>query len=205
MNSCQAREIGYAQWITLKGPSKETSWGGVERFEIEELWSKEALEEIIKELRKKKIKGFRIPKESSDHSHPRGVLEKMGLKVIQDRHTQRHVRNIILSGEDQWPVLAELAIDSVTYHPEDGEIRHHEIEIEAKIRDGKTAVKAVAESLLEKNSDALKEWAHSKLATGKAIKHLSKKGALEGLIDSNNNLKPSAYDKIDGYLKSNKK
>src|SRR5208283_5370781 len=44
------RRIGSELWITLKGPAKQTEWGGRERAEIEAPWSKEALAGVAKEL-----------------------------------------------------------------------------------------------------------------------------------------------------------
>jgi hypothetical protein len=46
----------------------------------------------------------------------------------------------------------------------------------------------------------LKDWPHSKLATGKAIEELSERGDLQGMADENGNLNKDAYEKIDGFL-----
>jgi hypothetical protein len=98
-------------------------------------------------------------------------------------------------------VLAELAIDSVVYYFGGQEIHHHEVEVEAKERGSSSVIKTVAESLVAMYRPALRRWDHSKLATGKAIEQMLREGALEGLLDAHNNLKPVAYDKIDDYLK----
>ena len=136
-----------------------------------------------------------------DRVHPLEVMTSLGLEVIQDRETHRQVRNIVFVGEESRSALAELAIDSVVYHFGDQQICHHEVEIEAKVEDGSTALKTVIESLVAMYGSALRRWDHGKLATGKAIEKLLSEGALEGLLDINNNLKPVAYDRVDDYLK----
>jgi len=196
----RVRKIGATHWITLKGPSRQTDLGGLERLEIEEPWSQDALTGIINELRSR---GISLPEHLEDFgpSHPLEVMPRMGLKVIQNRETHRQVRNLCTNGEGSHLVLAELAIDSVIYHFGDQKICLHEVEIEAKTREGAKALMIVIESLLAMYEPTLRKWIHSKLASGEAIEKLLKKGALEGLIDMNNNLKSAAYEKIDDYLK----
>ena len=41
------RTIAGAQWMTLKGPSRHTDWGGVERLEVEVPWSLDAASEVL--------------------------------------------------------------------------------------------------------------------------------------------------------------
>ena len=193
------REIGGSRWVTLKGRSQLTDWGGVERLEIEALWSEDALTRVVKELMDRKIKMLQ-QRQDFDYDHPMDVMTSLGLEVVQDRRSYRKVRNIVLIGEQSSPVLAELAIDFVVYHFRDQKICHHEVEIEAKVVDGSTVLKTMIESLVAMHGPVLRRWDHSKLATGKAVEKLLSEGALEGLLDINNNLKPIAYDKIDNYL-----
>ena len=44
------RLIGADPWITLKGPARETKWGGRERAEIEGRWSRTILARVEAEL-----------------------------------------------------------------------------------------------------------------------------------------------------------
>ncbi len=196
----RVREIDATHWLTLKGPSQETNWGAAQRLEIEVPWSQEALTKVVKELIDRGIKMLR-QHQRFDYAHPLEVMISLGLEVIQDRETHRQVRNVVPIGDETNPVLAELAIDSVAYHFGDQDICLQEVEIEAKRRDVSEALQTVIESLLGMYEAALQKWAHSKLATGKAIEKLLSEGALNGLIDTNNNLKPVAYDKIDNYFK----
>ena len=203
----RVRYIGAMCWIALKGPSRSTNWTGVERLEIEELWSKnafimmlEGMKKLLKERELKKLMGKKIKmlQQRQDFAHPVvDIMKSLELEVVQERKTNRQIRNIVLSKSG--PVLAELAIDSVDYHFSNQTICHYEVEIEVKVREG-SVIETTSESLVEMYGTTLRRWNHSKLATGKGVENLLYEGALEGLLDSNNNLKPVAYDKIYDYL-----
>jgi hypothetical protein len=194
------REFGETRLITLKGPSQLTDWGAVERLEVEQQWGQDALMAIIEELGNKKIHLPGVPQDFNV-TNPLAAMTHMGLKVIQNRHTQRQIRNIVFANNDDSPVLAELAIDSVVYDFDNQKLRHYEVEIEAKMQDGANVLKPVIEELDKTFEPILRVWGYSKLATGKAINELLIRGDLEDFFDSSNNLKPGAYDKIADFLK----
>jgi len=193
-------ETRAGRWLTLKGPSRPTDWGGMERLEIEAPWSEEALVRVTKALMDRGI-GILSQHQGFDYAHPLEVMTGLGLKVIQNRETRRQVRNIVSVGEEGSPVLAEMAIDTVVYHFGPQGVYHYEVEVEAKAESGSAVVKTVIESLVAMYGPALRRWDHDKLTTGQAIEKMLSEGALEGLLDGNGNLKPMAYDKIDAYLK----
>jgi inorganic triphosphatase YgiF len=195
----RVREIGANRWITLKGPSQQTDWGGVRRLEIEEPWSQDALTKVIKQLMDRKIKVLKQYNDF-DRTDPLDVMTSQGFKVIQDRENYRQVRNVVVKGQEDGPVPAEMVIDSVAYRIRDQKIFHYEVEIEAKLKAGTEVLKTAIANLVEMFAPALRKWNYGKLITGKTIEKLISEGALEGLIDLNNNLKPAAYDKISGYL-----
>jgi inorganic triphosphatase YgiF len=191
------RRTGNDVWITLKGPSKQTQWGGRERVEVEALWSKTSLALVEVELSRQGIE-LNLHGEDLKRSDPMEVMTSAGLVIIQRRDTRRHA-SAVISGTDG-VVQAELAADSVAYFFPETEILHYEVEIESKGPNGTTAAEAIAEYLLAEYSRELKRWRHDKLATGWAIKELLTAGSLDGLLDLNNRLKPTAYDRIDEYL-----
>jgi inorganic triphosphatase YgiF len=196
----RVREIGTTLWVTLKGRSEPTDCEGcAERLEIERLWSKDALARVLAELVNR---GIKVPQQHQDldYAHPLDVMAGLGLEPVQDRESHRQVRNVVAAGEKSNSVLAELAIDSVVYHFGGQGIRHHEVEVEAKGGGSSAVIKPVVESLVATYGAALRRWDHSKLVTGRAIEKMLNEGALEGLLDIHNNLKPVAYDKIDDYL-----
>lgn len=192
------RRIGTDLWITLKGPSKQTEWGGRERAEIEALWSKTSVAEVEAELSRHGIE-MDFPGEDLEHSDPMEAMTSAGLVVIQRRNTRR-AASAVISGTDGM-VQAELAADSVAYFFPETEILHYEVEIESKGPNGPAAAVAIAEYLLAEYSPELKRWRHDKLATGWAVRELLTGGSLEGLLDVNNRLKSAAYDRIDEYLR----
>lgn len=197
------RESNMTHWITLKGPSRSIGWeGGEERLEIELLWSNGALTKILKELAARKV-NLLSPGLDLNNIHPLDIMGRLGLTVVQDRELHRKIRNIIVVDGEGSSILAELAIDSVVYHFNDQSICHHEIEIETKAKGNFTVLKTVIGSLMAMYGPMLRKWCHSKLITGKVIEKLLDEGALDGLLDVNNNLMPRAYDKIDEYLKRN--
>lgn len=193
------RQIGAAHMITLKGASQPTDWGGMERLEIEAPWSPDALNRIVNELLERRIETL-DQRQYSDRAPPLEAMTSLGLEIIQDRETLRRVRDMVAAGQESRGALAELAIDSVIYQFGDRQVHHHEVEIEAKAENVSAALKTAMEMLVATYRPALREWDHSKLATGKAIEKMLREGALEELLDINNNLKPVAYERIDDYL-----
>lgn len=197
----RVREIGETCWITLKGPSQPTAWKrGVKRLEIEAIWSEEAVTRVVEELMVRGIKVLQ-PWQDIGDVQPLDVMASIGFEVVQDRESHRRIRNI-LEGKKGSPVLAELAIDSVIYHFGSRKVCFHEVEIEAKAEEGSAVIETVVESLVTTYRPALRVWDYSKLATGKAIEELLKMGAIQELLDVNNNLKPAAFDKLSDYLKT---
>lgn len=191
--SLRFRQINHESKLTLKGGGEETDWGALRRTEIESPWSLEALRNVLRE-----IEGF----ESADitglpESDPVAALQKLGLKIIQERKTDRTVRNILGSHDT---LLAELALDRVTYQFGQRQILHHEIEVEA--RGGNVdAVRKIVESLKSLDDMKLRPWAYSKLATGKAIEELISSQAFDL---TGPGLSPELYDKVEEYLKTYK-
>jgi len=171
----------------------------VERLEIEETWSENAVRRVVRELRNRSVELPQLPQDF-DRAQARDVMTSLGLEMIQDRETHRDIRNIVFVGREKGTVLAELAIDSVAYNFRGQKIRHHEVEIEAKAEDGSEAIERVTKGLMEMHEATLRPWKYSKLATGKAIEKLLGEGTLEGLLDINNNLKPVAYERIEDLL-----
>jgi len=192
------RRIGSNLWIALKGPAKETEWGGLERPEIEALWSGKALACVKAELSSQGI-DLEFQVGESEHLGPLQAMTLAGLVVVQRRNTRR-VASAVISGRDG-AVQAELAVDSVVYFFPGREILHYEIEIETKGPAGPNAVEAIAEYLLARYSSKLRRWVHDKLATGWAIQALLADGSLESFPDRENHLQPAAYNNIDEYLK----
>lgn len=192
------REMEPMIWMTLKGPARSTGWGAVERLEIEELWSKNALTGVIEALRANGI-ATSLQEPDGHPAAPLKCMRTMGFQVIQDRETLRRVKNVMASEEAEGPEVAEMVIDSVQYHFDGQTVCHHEIEIEAKSKCGVAVVKDVSESLMCLFGSSLRIWNYGKLVTGKMIERMIRGGVLDELIDADRNLLPRAYQKMEGF------
>ncbi len=192
------RQVNGKTLITLKGPSRRN--GAIRaRLEIEAVWSQKALVRVLRELR---ARGVRVRAESEEFEIDDALetLEELDFQIIQDRQTRRLVRNILKKNSTRKVVVAELVIDSVSYHFGKQIVHLHEIEIESKIRNGNAAGLAkLVNDLVEMYQPALREW-ESKLATGRAIAELSKDRVFKKLIGRGGNLKPAALDAIGKHL-----
>lgn len=196
--SLRIRNVNNNSLITLKGAPDFTDWGGTDRPEIENNWSKTALERIEQELNQLKIPF--APAEKFYSQKPVEMLEHMGFQIIQNRQTVRQLRHVVDPGEEDSPLLAEFALDCVTYHFENLAVHHREIEIEAKADGNEIILKAIVDDLLESFPGKLRPWIYSKLATGKAVEQMARAGILENLLDSGRNLVGTAYEIIENYL-----
>ena len=160
-------------WITLKGPSRPTEWGGLERVEIEALWSRDALNQVLREVDNLKASS-EARAETFDLSDPVETMKSLGFEIIQKRSLQR--RGKAVTEQRGGPENAELAIDEVTYQFPSAYIIHSEVEIEAKSGSSPLAVQELADELIQLYGPELQRWRHSKLATGRAVEELLSSG-----------------------------
>lgn len=186
------------RWITMKTHPRRTLWGGMVRSEMEVPWSPDALEKVISELKIPPAQSP-APKGEEAASDPIGFLKGKGLVPIQHRETQRQVRGVT-SGSNPASLLAELDLDSVLYDFDGQKIRMFEIEVESKSEKGPSVVKSVTRSLKGEYGALLRSWRHGKLATGNGIIRMLNAGELSPLIDSENRLRPAAFEKLNRIL-----
>jgi inorganic triphosphatase YgiF len=185
-------------WITLKGPSRPTEWGGLERVEVEALWSRDALNQVLREVDNLKASS-EARAETFDLRDPVQTMKSLGFEIIQKRSLQR--RGKAVTEQRRGPEIAELAIDAVTYQFPSAYIIHSEVEIEAKSGSIPLAVQELADELIRLYGPELQRWPHSKLATGRAVEELLFAGKLNGLMKGNR-LLPRAYPVINELLGS---
>lgn len=196
------REINGKILLAIKGPTHAVSGGSqMERYEIECEWSKDALIKILRVLQNQKIP---LNEPSFDNLvDPIDIMNNIGLEVIQDRKTQRIVRNV-LHPEKNFNEIAELAIDRGIYHFRDRDIQYYEIEIEAKNDEDSAALNSLVKELQIMFGPQILIWKYSKLAMGMAIENLLKAGLIVKYIDRKEFLKPEAYNVIKSYLESHR-
>ena len=187
----RTRRVGGELLISMKSNPEPMPKIGVRRNEFESAWSNQSLAKIVKAL---KIKGLpRKPLTSS--LAPSRVLARLGLKMIQERHMTRDVRDIFGRDKSRNRRIAELDIDRVTFQG-DPKFQVFEVEIEAKAAGSLKSIQTIAAELESNYPGFLRVWPHGKLVTGLAIQRLSKEGALDGYFQ-NGRLEPEAFGIID--------
>jgi inorganic triphosphatase YgiF len=189
------RESDGSPFIALKGPQEEDDSGIVARLEIEDAWSPEAFDKILREL---SLHGFstavaRKPKRLLD---PFRQMEAAGFQLIQTRKTSRRTIDIVKLPQNVRAV--EMAVDVVEYRFEAGRIRHYEVELESKSEVGPEAIRDIMRHLQAAFGGELKIWPYSKLATGAALDRLLQDRSI--VVSENASLAPSDYEKIEALL-----
>ncbi|MBI5572598.1 MAG: CYTH domain-containing protein [Desulfomonile tiedjei] len=183
--------------FALKGPSRRTEWGGVERIEIEAAWSEEASRRISDELTSRGV-AVPVPPAPDPNIPPVGAMKQAGFQVIQARRTRRDLKLVLRASGGE--ALAELVVDLVRYSFLGREFWHWELEIEAKSPVTAAQTQALADLFLAEYSPELRRWNHGKLLTGLVLAKLLQAGMLEGLVRPDNTLTAAAYDRLEQYL-----
>ena len=189
------REINGAHLIALKGPSRITESGIVERFELEDAWSPETFLQILEEIRSEGY-NFDIHEESREFSDPIRKIEAAGFRLIQARETLRRLIDVFTFPQNSR--MAELAVDTVNYRFNTTTIKHYEVELESKSEFGAEVVETIARKLQSFFKTELRLWPHSKLAIGWALESLLED---ESFRIATKNLNDLGYEKIDAMLK----
>ncbi len=192
------REINGAVFISVKSGAKLTQ-GGIRRKETELPWSNGNLARTARELHLKRLAETNATQ--SPDLGARGSLVEMGLQVTQERQTRREVRDITSELDPTGLVLAELALDRVTYHFQHEDVSIFEVEVEAKAKNSALMVRDVTEKLLSTYNPMLQRWTHGKFVTGNAIGRLLRTGVLQGLLNDSV-LRPEGLDSVDHFIRS---
>lgn len=198
--SLRCRFINSECLITIKGKTQLTSWGGIQRLEIEKPCSKASLESIRDKLKSLGMTLADVPV-VYNKENPLQSMQNWGLQVIQDRHTLRHSRSIISSAKSK-RLLGEISVDRVIYLYSGIRIIHHEIEIEAKRNDGIKAVQRIAQELKNQLPQELRFESFSKLTLGILLEKFSDKNNIRPYLDQFGQLLPDAYDWISTEAKN---
>lgn len=183
--------------VTLKGPSCQSRWGGVERTEIEAPWSREAIRRILGELALESPPTLEIA--DLDKEDPTIFMLSLGFEVIQTRQVKRLVKDLLSPGSES--VVAEMAVDRVCYVYSATEVLHWEIEIEGRRDSPDVSLEGLANQLVEGFGQALLKWDHGKLATGLTLEKLVADPSAREAILSGNRVTPQAYTTVDALLR----
>ncbi|GIW40930.1 MAG: hypothetical protein KatS3mg076_1507 [Candidatus Binatia bacterium] len=159
----------------------------LEREEFEIPWSPSALGKFRESLARR---GVRLGPPGGAAAGPRAALLALGLVVVQERRTERVVREVFLGTTR----VAEFDLDEVEYRLRSGSVVHREIEVEKKAEPD--VLGEFRAWLLARYGNALRPWPYSKLATGFALERLEGKG-----VRLRGPLPPRAYELLRRELR----
>jgi len=194
------RSVDGSWYITRKGPGRQVEPGTVDRSELELPWSIEVLPRVLgPEL----APGPSVekPESAAEARDPVRSMQRRGLVVVQDREAHRQ-RRAVIPAKRARGLVAELAIDAVTFKLSHGRVRLYEVEVELKAPGEAGAVHAVVEALEQRYPSELRRWPYGKLPTGRALEALEKTGALGGLLGADGGLIPRGCARIEEHLRS---
>ena len=195
------REIDGSLFISVKSHTRRTLRGATARREIEVPWSKQNLLSHIKDLELEA--DLALPERQFSDADPLAAMEATGLQLVQDRETRREVRDVSSERKPDL-VLAELAIDRVTYHIGNHNISIFEVEVEEKAKGSSSVISDLTKALLQAYQPSLQKWSHGKFVTGLAIQRLLETEPADNLLGQDR-LKPEALGTIDRALRSTRK
>ena len=187
--------------ITLK-ILKTTTNSYSERIEIEDIYSKEMLNQIIL-----KINLYLNLHIFNDHLKyhnidPKLNLLNLGFKIIQTRQTHRKIVNAISKSSNQTEF--EFVFDTTTYIFDNNKnITNLELEIELKLSNNIPVLNKFVRQI-KINQPLFKFWPYNKLLTGKVIEMLLDNHELKENKDYDEKkiLTLAGLDKIELFIKS---
>ena len=187
--------------ITLK-ILKNTTKNYSERIEIEDIFSKEILNQIIAKISSHLNLNIVNTSLKYDSTDPKLNLINLGFKTIQNRHTHRKIINA--TGKNSAQTEYEFVFDTTTYifDNHNNSITSIELEIELKFSKNITVLDNFVRKL--KMNPSLKFWPYNKLLTGQVIETLLNNHELKENKDYDDKkiLTLSGLEKIELYIKS---
>jgi len=186
--------------ITLK-ILQNTTENYSKRIEIEDVYSKEMLDEII--LKINSYINLNILKSPLKYHHidPKLNLIKLGFKIIQNKQTHRKIVNAINKRSNQTEF--EFVFDTTTYiFNNNNNITNIELEIESKLSKNEAILNDFVREL-KLNQTLFKYWPYNKLLTGKVIEILLSNSELKENKDYDDKriLTLSGLEKIELFIK----
>jgi hypothetical protein len=136
-----------------------------------------------------------LPDPAHDWENPKTIISLMGFIGEQTRSTVRRPRDVA-RGSAAGSIVAELVIDSVVYFLQAGEVKHHEIEVEAKGVGTVDDIQKVSNTLLEILPGSLREWHFGKRATGRAVATILAEQGRSKTLSPSGDLLPGSYDQV---------
>lgn len=181
----------------MKGQAAILDWGGINRLEIEEEWSPESLQKVLNIIPDLKydpndLHSFFLP------DNPVKTLKRLDFKIVQDRITQRDMRDVIMQKHHE--LLAEFVVDEVHFQTPAGKVIHYEVEIEALEEKSVGHVHKLLQELQTRYPDDLRIWLFSKLETGEVIYQHANDLRKNSFINKDHSISTEGYERIANLL-----
>jgi inorganic triphosphatase YgiF len=170
--------------------------GAVVREELEFPWSKQCLDHAATIIQDPPTNPVKVPSHMNSAPH---CLACLGLFPIQSRETTRLVFDVSCASTEE--IMAELALDEVSYSICGCSILHYEIEVESRSFSTEHQMVLFTDLLRNTYPHKLMRWDHNKLITGIAMEKLMKDGRIASVPGKIIRLSRSSYDVIDAFLK----
>ncbi len=159
------------------------------RPELELAWSPQALRRVVELIRNEGVPLPAMP--SSAGLDAAEAMKSLGLQPFSSRRVERKARAV---RDASGRVVAETAIDAVTFLVNGVEVRHFEIECEAKGPGDAETVQSILDRLKQRFA-FLQLFEYSKLDIAEGLERLAVDSRLAEYLD-HGVLKPTAYDEI---------
>ena len=196
--SLRTRRLDGILLISTKSDVRRVAGNIIRRRELELPWAYDSVRRLARKL---KLETPTTSVSQFQNTPVSRTLATMGLKAIQERQTQREVRDVFRRNNRTTSILAEMAIDKVTYAFENVNVVLSEVEVEAKSARSLADVREIADALVSKYHPMLRQWFHGKFVTGLAIRKLLENRTLQSYL-LNGDLKPEAFELIDRTVRS---
>ena len=196
--SLRTRKLRGTLLVSTKSDIRKIAGNMIRRREMELPWSYNSVRLLAKTL---KLKTPLMPVSQFRRIPVTEALASMGLEMIQQRRTRREARNVVRRGKTPSSILAEMAIDRVTYILNNTKVGLSEVEVEAKSPKGLATVQDIANALISKYHPNLRQWFHGKFVTGFAIRKLLETKQFHSYI-LKGELRPEAFDLIERTIGS---
>ena len=196
----RTRRVGGTQLISSKSDIRRIAGAIIRRREMELPWSYNSVRLLARNLG---LKTTAMSVSRFQDAPAPNILTTIGLDAIQERRTSREARDVIGRGESSASVVAELAIDTVTYIFNRAKVGLSEVEVEAKAAKSLGSVRGIADALVSMYRPNLQHWSHGKFVTGLAIRKLLETKAFQSYL-VNRRLKPEAFELIDRTVRYQK-
>lgn len=196
--SLRTRRQGRILLISTKSDVRKVVGNIIRRRELELPWAYDSVQRLARKL---KLETPTISVSQFQNTPVSRTLATMGLKTIQERQTQRVVRDVVRRDRRTTSILAEMAIDKVTYAFENVNVTLSEVEVEAKSARSLAGVREIADVLVSKYHPVLRQWFHGKFVTGLAIRKLLETRRFQSYL-VNGDLKSDAFELIDRIVRS---